>query len=73
MVETTLEVRLNGGTAGYELDFGGKLSRDARVSIESDMSGVEVSVPAATSARFVAETTLGSVEVGDGLTKREPS
>ena len=47
--------------------------RDARVSIESDMSGVEVSVPAATSARVVAETTLGSVDVGDGLTKREPS
>jgi hypothetical protein len=35
------------------------------------LSGVEVTVPAATAARVVAETTLGSVDVGDGFTKRE--
>jgi hypothetical protein len=35
------------------------------------MSGVEVSVPASTAARVVSETTLGSVDVGDGFTKRE--
>lgn len=33
--------------------------------------GVEISVPASTAARVVAETTLGSVEVGDGFAKRE--
>jgi len=65
------EMRLSGGAAGYDLDFGGVLLRDAQVSIETGMSGVEVSVPASTAARVVAETTLGSVDVGDGFTKRE--
>jgi hypothetical protein len=65
------EMRLSGGAAGYELDFGGRLSRDAHVSVETGLSGVEISVPAATAARVAAETTLGSVDVGDGFTKRE--
>ena len=65
------EMRLSGGAAGYELDFGGTLLRDAQVNIETGLSGVEVSVPAATAAKVVAETTLGSVDVGDGFTKRE--
>jgi hypothetical protein len=65
------EMRLSGGAASYELDFGGVLSRDARVSVETGLSGVEISVPASTAARIVAETTLGSVGVGDGFTKRE--
>lgn len=66
------EMRLSGGAAGYELDFGGTLLRDAQVSIETGLSGVEISVPAATAARVVAETTLlGSVDVGDGFAKRE--
>jgi hypothetical protein len=65
------EMRLSGGAAGYELDFGGNLLRDAKVSIETGLSGVEITVPATTAARIVAETTLGSVDVGDGFTKRE--
>jgi hypothetical protein len=65
------EMRLSGGAAGYELDFGGQLLRDANVGIETGLSGVELSIPAATAARVVAETTLGSVEVGDGFPKRE--
>ena len=65
------EMRLSGGAAGYELDFGGVLSRDARVSIETGLASVEISVPASMAARIVAETTLGSVEVGDGFTKQE--
>jgi hypothetical protein len=65
------EMRLSGGAAGYELDFGGALSRDASVKVEAGLSGVQISVPATTAARIVAETTLGSVDVGDGFTKRE--
>jgi len=64
------EMRFSGGAAGYELDFGGTLSRDAQVSIETGMSGVEVTVPASTAARVVAQTTLASVDVGDGFTKK---
>ena len=65
------EMRISGGAAGYGLDFGGVLSRDARVSIETGLSGVEISVPASTAARIFTETTLGRVDVGDGFTKRE--
>jgi hypothetical protein len=65
------EMRFSGGATGYELDFGGTLSRDAQVSIETGMSGVEVTVPASTAARVVAQTTLPSVDVGDGFTKKD--
>jgi len=65
------ELHLSGGAASYELDFGGVLSRDAEVSIETGISGVVVSVPTSTAARVAAETTLGSVDVGDGFTKIE--
>ena len=65
------EMRLSGGAASYELDFGGFLSRDAEVSIETGLSAVVVSVPSSTATRVVAETPLGSVDVGDGFTKRE--
>jgi len=65
------EMRLSGGAAGYELDFGGTLSRDSEAKIEAGLSGVEIEIPASTAAKIVAETTLGSVNVGDGFTKRE--
>jgi hypothetical protein len=65
------ELRLSGGAASYELDFAGDLRRDAEVSIETGISGVVVSVPSSTAAKVTAETTLGSVDVGDGFTKRE--
>jgi hypothetical protein len=61
---------LSGGAASYELDFGGILSRDAGVSIETGISGVVVSVPSYTAATVTAETTLGNVDVGDGFTRR---
>src|SRR5215216_3146876 len=65
------EMRLSGGAAGYELDFGGTLVRDAEAKIEAGLSGVEIQIPASTAAKIVAEPTLGSVDVGDGFTKRE--
>ena len=65
------EMRLSGGAAGYDLDFGGTLSHDAEVSIETGLSAVTVSVPASTAARVAAEATLGRVDVGDGFTRRE--
>jgi hypothetical protein len=66
------KMRLSGGAAGYELDFGGALSRDAEVAIESALSRVGIAVPASTAARIVAEPNLGStVDVAEGFTKRE--
>ena len=65
------EMRLSGGAAGYELDFGGVLSRDAQATLEAGLSGVEIRIPPSMAAKVVAETTLGSVEVGEGFAKRE--
>ena len=65
------EMRLSGGAAGYELDFGGTLTHDAEASIETGVTAVTVSVPASTAARVAAETTLGSVDGGDGFTPKE--
>ncbi|HSK99171.1 MAG TPA: hypothetical protein VK869_02425 [Rubrobacteraceae bacterium] len=65
------EMRLSGGAAGYELDFRGTLARDAEAKIEAGLSTVEIKIPASTAAMIVAETTLGSVDVSDGFTKRE--
>jgi len=64
-------MRLSGGAAGYELDFGGTRLRDAEAKIESGMSGVEIKIPASTAAKIVAETALGKVDVEDGFTKSE--
>jgi hypothetical protein len=65
------KMRLSGEAAGYELDFGGVLTRDAEVTMETGLSGVEIAVPGSIAAKIVAETTLGTVDVGDGFTKRE--
>jgi hypothetical protein len=64
-------MRFSGGAASYELDFAGRLSRDAEVVIEAGISGVEIAVPGSTAAKIVAETTVGSVDAGDGFTKEE--
>jgi hypothetical protein len=63
-------MRLFGGAAAYEIDFDGRLSQGAEVRIETNLSAVEITVPGTTAAEIVAETTLGTVDVGDGFTKR---
>jgi hypothetical protein len=64
-------MHLSGGAADYRLDFGGELERSAEVMIEAGLSGVEIAVRGSTAAEIVAETTLGSVDVGDGFTMKE--
>ena len=65
------QMRLSGEAAGYELDFGGELKWDAEVRIETSLSGVEIAVPCSIAAKIVAETTLGTVDVGPGFTMGE--
>lgn len=64
-------MRLDGGAAAYDLDFGGQLSRDAAVTINAGVSSVKVSVPATTAARITPGSVLGSLHIGDGLLKKE--
>ena len=65
------KMRLSGGAASYEFDFGGRLMRPAEAIIETGLSGVELTVPSSTAAMIVAETSSGSVDVGDAFTKKE--
>jgi len=65
------EMTLEGGAAGYELDFGGLLRRDALVKINAAVSSVELSVPASTAVKMSGEAVMGGIDTGDGFMKRE--
>lgn len=65
------EMTLEGGAAGYELDFGGLLRRDALVKINAAVSSVEISVPATTAVKMSGEAIMGGIDTGDGFMKRE--
>jgi hypothetical protein len=67
------EMAVKGGAASYKFDFGGVLKRDARVDIETGVAEVEIVVPATTAVTIAAAANLGSVEIGDGFTKKEGS
>ena len=66
-----VELRVEGGAAAYQLDFGGSLRQDGRVRIATGMSAVEIAVPASTAAKISHETLMGGLEVGDGFMKKE--
>lgn len=65
------EMRVEGGAASYRFDFGGALKRNAKVKISTGVSNVEIRVPATTAARISVESVLGSLDLGDGFTKKE--
>ena len=65
------EMTLEGGAAGYELDFGGVLRRDAAVKINAAVSSVELTVPASTAVKMSGEAVMGGIDTGDGFMKRE--
>jgi hypothetical protein len=64
------EMSISGGAAAYKFDFGGTLQRDAHVKITTGMSSVEVIVPANTAVKIATESAMGSLNVGDGFTKK---
>lgn len=65
------EMSLEGGAAGYELDFGGVLRRDALVKINAAVSAVALAVPASTAVKMSGEAIMGGIDTGDGFMKRE--
>lgn len=65
------EMTLEGGAAGYELDFGRVLRRDAAVKINAAVSSVVLKVPTSVAVRMSAEAIMGSVETGDGFMKKQ--
>lgn len=65
------EMTVEGGAASYKFDFGGSLRRDGTARISTGMSSVEIRVPATTAAKLNSKTVLGSLDIGDGYTKKE--
>jgi len=65
------EISVNGGAAAYTFAFDGALQRDTHARINTGMSSVEIAVPATTAAKIASESFLGSLQVGDGFSKRE--
>jgi hypothetical protein len=65
------ELTIEGGAAGFNLDFGGTLQHDATVKINTGMSAVEIQIPATTAAKIIAKADIGSLDVGDGFAKKE--
>lgn len=64
------EMIVDGGAASYDLDFGGSLRRDARARITAGASAVLIRIPSSTAAKVAPECEIGSLEIGDGLTKK---
>jgi hypothetical protein len=65
------EILVNGGAAAYTFAFDGTLQRDTHARINTGMSSVEIAVPATTAATITSDSFLGSLQVGDGFSKRE--
>jgi hypothetical protein len=65
------DIRIEGGAAGFRLDFGGSLLRDTRARISTGLASVEIVVPDGVATRMTSESVLGSVDVGDGWMKKE--
>lgn len=65
------EMIVDGGAASYAFDFSGLLGRDGNVRISAGMAAVKIEVPSTNAARITTETSLGSLEVGDGFMKNE--
>ena len=65
------ELNLEGGAGTYTLDFGGTLQRDGHVKVTTGVSAVEIVVPGTTAARITPETRIGSLDIGDGFTRKE--
>ncbi len=65
------EMVVEGGAASYRFDFGGTLIRDATARISTGMSSVEIRIPSSTAAKITTKTVLGSLDIGDGYTKKE--
>ncbi|MCW5854204.1 MAG: hypothetical protein KIT87_29315 [Anaerolineae bacterium] len=62
---------LEGGAAGFSLDFGGTLQRDGYVKIQTGLAGIDLRIPSATPARVSAQTVLGGLDIGDGFMKTQ--
>lgn len=62
---------LDGGASSYKLDFGGTLQRDADVKINAGAASVKLVIPNHVPVKITATASLGSIESGEGFSKRD--
>lgn len=67
------EMKLEGGAAGYNIDFSGPLRQNAHVRVSTGVAGVELAIPATTAAKVTSESPLGSLEADKNYTRHNGS
>jgi hypothetical protein len=61
-------IAVDTGAASLSLEFGGTLTRDSNVTINSGLASVSVSIPGTTAAKITTKGFLGGIEPSDGFT-----
>ena len=65
------QMRVEGGAAGVQLDFGGTLRINGHVEIATALSGVEVTLPAGSAAEITSSSMLGLPAADDRFVLRD--
>jgi hypothetical protein len=63
-------LKVDGGLADYLLDFSGTLRRPAQGEITIPNGSVEIQIPETTAARISVKAITGSVDAGEGFTRK---
>jgi hypothetical protein len=64
------EIQIEGGAAAFHIDFGGQLQRDCIAKITTGVASLSITLPRHMAAKISANTTLGSLTIGDGFMTR---
>jgi hypothetical protein len=65
------QMRVEGGAAGVQLDFGGTLQVDGQVQIATALSGIELIIPVDLAGEVTWSSLLGVPVVDAGFTRRD--
>jgi hypothetical protein len=65
------EASVTGGAASFLVDFCGTLQRDMHARLNTGMADVKVTAPRETALKIRTNSTLGSVDIGDGFMTKE--
>lgn len=65
------EMNVEGGMAGYVMDFSGELQRAIHVKLQTGLSDNVVIIPPTTAGKVSVDSFMGSLLIGDGFMKKE--
>lgn len=64
-------MKMTGGAAEYKFDLGGELRQHAEMDLDIGLASVDLRIPPSLAVKLIPDTTLASVEIGDGFTKKD--